>query len=81
MDKPAAALVDDVQVATALASGHKLETLLVDWGRGGGCVIGRNGLEGPQAMATGCPLLAEVELYLTVPAVYYLGTHFTNLKS
>ena len=31
-------------------------------------------------MATGCPLLAEVDLSLTVPGLHYVGTHFANLK-
>jgi hypothetical protein len=43
------------------------------------CVFGRNGLDGLQAMATGCPLLAEVEVFLTVPGIHCLGTHFPNL--
>jgi hypothetical protein len=43
-------------------------------------VFGRNGLDGLQALATGCPLLASVELFVTVPGLHYLGTHFTNLK-
>jgi hypothetical protein len=45
-----------------------------------GCVFGHNGLDGLQAMATGCPLLADIQLYLTVPGLHYLGTHFSNLK-
>jgi hypothetical protein len=71
--------VDDVQVATALASCHNLTTLTVHLGDGG-CLFGRNGLDGLQAIATGCPLLADVILYLTVPGLHYIGTHFTNLK-
>jgi hypothetical protein len=71
--------MDDVQVATALASCHNLKKLDVSFGRGG-CVFGRNGLDGLKAMAMGCPLLADVSLFLTVPGLHYLGTHFTNLK-
>jgi hypothetical protein len=71
--------IDDVQVATALASCHNLKSLAVYVG-GDGCVFGRGGLDGLQAMATGCPLLADVSLFLTAPGLHYLGTHFTNLK-
>jgi hypothetical protein len=71
--------MDDVQVATALASCHNLKILNV-YTEGNGGVFGRNGLDGLQAMATGCPLLAVVCLFVTVPGLRYLGTHFSNLK-
>jgi hypothetical protein len=73
-------LVDDVQVATALASCHNLKTLHAECGPQRGCVFGRNGLEGLQAIATGCPLLADVSILVTVPGLHYLATHFPNLK-
>jgi hypothetical protein len=72
--------VDDVQVATALASCRNLTTLVVCNGEEG-CVFGCNGLDGLQSMAAGCPLLADVSLSLTVPGLHYLGTHCTNLKN
>ena len=75
-----AARVDDVQLATALASCHKLKNLYLNWSWHEGCVFGRNGLEGLQAMATGCPLLADIELYLTTSGVYCLATHCTSLQ-
>jgi hypothetical protein len=74
-----AATIDDVQVANALASCHNLKKLSVFVERDG-CVFGRNGLDGLQAMATGCPLLADVSIYLIIPGIHCLGTHFTNLK-
>jgi hypothetical protein len=43
-------------------------------------MFGRNGLDGLQAMATGCPLLADCTLCLTPACLHYLGTHFANLK-
>jgi hypothetical protein len=70
---------DDVQVATALASCHNLKQMSVHFGVGE-CVFGRNGLDGLQAMATGCPLLAEVYARLTIPGLHFLGTHFPNLE-
>jgi hypothetical protein len=73
------ALIDDVQVATALASCHNLKKLamlsFVD-----GYAFGRDGLDGLQAMAVGCPLLADVSLSLTAPGLHYLGAHFPNLR-
>jgi hypothetical protein len=64
-------------VSAALASCHRLQMLDVKcWEY----VFGRNGMDGLQSMATGCPLLADVSLYLTVDGLHYLGTHFTNLK-
>jgi hypothetical protein len=72
-------LIDDVQVATALASCHNLTKLFVDLGRND-CVFGRSGMDGLQAMAAGCPLLAVVTLPLTAPAIRYLASHFTNLQ-
>ena len=75
------ATLDDVQVATALSSCHQLKSLAVPWGGGTGCVFGRNGLGGLEAMATGCPLLADINLDLTASGVHYVGTHFTNLQS
>ncbi len=71
--------MDDVQVATALASCHNLKMLSVDLG-GNACIFGRNGLDGLQALATGCPLLADIKVHVTVPGLHFLGTHFTNLK-
>ena len=76
-----ARIVDDVQVATALASCRNLKSLHVSCGYDDGCVFGRNGLDGLQAMATGCPLLANFTLYLTVPAIHYLATRCANLTS
>jgi hypothetical protein len=72
--------MDDVEAALALASCHSLRTLYLGWGWEERCVFGRNGLDGLQAMTTGCPLLADFSLYLTVPALHYLGTHFASLK-
>jgi hypothetical protein len=75
--------MDDVQIAIALASCHNLKTLSMKWGWGegeDGCVFGRNGLDGLQAMAAGCPLLADITLYVTLSGLHYLGTHLTNLK-
>jgi hypothetical protein len=70
--------MDDVQMATALASCHNLKTVCVSFFCG--CIFGRHGLDGLQAMATGCPLLTDVSLWLTVPGLHCLGTHFPNLK-
>ena len=70
--------IDDDQVAVALASCHNLKKLFVNLGEDI-CLFGRNGLAGLQAMATGCPLLADVFLNLSASAVHYVGTHFTNL--
>ena len=67
----------DVQLATGLASCHKLKTLCVHSGWDG-CVFGLTCL---QAIASGCPLLAEVELHLTVSGLHCIGTHFTQLKT
>jgi hypothetical protein len=72
--------IDDIQVATALASCHNLNSLFLEWGRGDGCQFGRNGLDGLLAMATGCPLLTEIHLPLTVPGLQCLGKHFPKLK-
>jgi hypothetical protein len=71
--------IDDVQVATALASCRNLKALVI-YKEEDGCVFGRHGLDGLQAMATGCPLLADVSLFLTAAGLHYLGTHCTNLK-
>jgi hypothetical protein len=72
---------DDVQIAMNLASCRKLSNLSFRWGYDGrGCVFGHSGLEGLQAMATGCPLLADVSMFLTLPALHYIGTHFSNLE-
>ena len=71
--------MDDVQVATALASCHNLKKLVLYFAREG-CVFGRNGMDGLQAMATGCPLLADVSLSLTVDGIHCLGKHLPNLK-
>ena len=43
-------------------------------------MFGRNGLDGLQAMAAGCPLLADVALELTISGIHFLGTHFTSGK-
>jgi hypothetical protein len=72
--------VDDVQVAMALASCRKLSNLSIKWGYDeGGCVFGSSSLEGLEAIAAGCPLLAVVCMRLTLPALHYIGTHFSNL--
>jgi hypothetical protein len=73
-------VLDDVQVATALACCHNLKKLDVYFEGSGPCTFGRGGLDGLQAMATGCPLLRDASISLTVPGIHYLGTHFTNLK-
>ena len=74
-----AAPIDDVQFATALASCHKLTKLTVRSGSGK-CRFGRSGLAGLEAMAAGCPLLADVSMQLTVGGIHYIGTHFGSLK-
>ena len=74
------AVIDDDRFAATLASCHRLKTLHVRWGGDGGCVFGRSGLDGLQAMAIGCPLLANVKLFLTVDGIHCLGTHCTNLQ-
>lgn len=71
---------DDVHMATALASCHNLKTLTVDLGHNV-CVFGRNGLKSLQALVTGCPLLSDVELHLTVPGIHFLGTHYSHQAS
>jgi Ran GTPase-activating protein (RanGAP) involved in mRNA processing and transport len=71
--------IDDVKVATALASCQNLKKLRVNF-RFDRCMFGRNGLDGLQAMATGCPLLADVSLALTAPGLHYIATHCSNLK-
>jgi hypothetical protein len=73
--------IDDVQVATAFASCHNLKKLAISLGNDDAFMIGRNGLDGLQAMATGCPLLTDVSLPLTIGGIHYLGTHFTHLKT
>ena len=70
---------DDVQLARALASCHKLKSLRID-DPADDLLFGHNGLEGLRAMATGCPLLAEVTLFLTASAIHCLGTHFPKLE-
>jgi hypothetical protein len=77
-----ATAIDDVQVATSLACCHNLKKLDAYFGvnASDGCVFGHNGLDSLQAMAAGCPSLADIKLYLTVAGLHYLGTHFTNLK-
>jgi hypothetical protein len=72
--------IDDAQVATALASCRNLKTLYVDWGKGGQCSFGRNGLDGLQAMAAGCPLLADVTVCLTLPGLHHLAALVPSLK-
>ena len=71
--------IDDAQVAYALASCHQLKTMKAI-SFGAGCVFGRSGLDGLQAMAIGCPLLADVALELTASGVHYIGAHFTSVK-
>ncbi len=71
--------IDDFQVATALASCHNLKELKV-YGGTDACVLGRSGLDGLQAMVTGCPLLTDMFVSLTVSGIHCLGTHLTNLK-
>jgi hypothetical protein len=73
--------IDDVQLARSLASCQNLKTLSVYLGGWDGCVFGRDGLEGLQAIATGCPLLAVVAASLTADGIHCLGTQFTNLKT
>ena len=73
-------LIDDELVATALASCHNLKELQVQWGEDK-CTFGRNGLDGLQAMAAGCPLLYTVALYATVPALHCIAAHCSNLKT
>jgi hypothetical protein len=73
--------LDDDRVATALASCHNLKRLHIDSFFGyHGCLFGRNGLDGLQALAAGCPLLADVALHLTTSGIHCLGTHCANLK-
>jgi hypothetical protein len=72
--------IDDVRVATALASCHNLKYLSVKLASDR-CEFGRSGLDGMQAMATGCPLLTYVSLCLTIPGIHFLGAHFTNLRT
>ena len=74
-------LFNDVEVALAMASCHKLRRLFMSSRPGAVYVFGHNGLAGLQAMATGCPLLSDVSLYLTVSGMHYIGTHFTSLKN
>jgi hypothetical protein len=70
---------DDDIIATVLASCHHLTSVDIYIGQDG-CVFGRNGLAGLQAIARGCPLLAEINLNLTVPGLHYIATHCPNLK-
>jgi hypothetical protein len=72
--------INDVLVATALASCHNLKKLTVCLGDDVESLFGHNGLDGLQAMARGCPLLANVTLYLTASGVHCLGAHCPNLK-
>ena len=67
-------LVDDVRLATALASCHNLKTLRVYYES---CLFGSEGL---QAVAAGCPLLKDVSLYFTVEGIHYLGEHVASLQ-
>ena len=73
-------LIDEIQLATSLASCHNLQTLKLADGDVNGYEFGGNGLAGLQAIASGCPLLTSVSLYLTADGIHYLGTHFANLK-
>jgi hypothetical protein len=72
--------IDDVHVATALASCRNLKKLIMHMGHDA-CVFGRNGLDGLQAMATGCPSLTDLKVCLTATGLSYLGTHCANLKT
>jgi hypothetical protein len=72
-------LIDDVNLATALASCHSLKKLSVYCHRDI-CLFGRDGLDGLQAVAASCPLLEEINSPVTAPGLHYLGTHFTHLK-
>ena len=71
--------VDDIQLAISLASCHNLKKIFVrssnPW------VFGSSGLEGLEALAAGCPLLAEVYLDLTDSGIHYLAAHCANLKT
>ena len=73
--------IDDVDIVIALASCRLLKILHVSVSNDGGCVFGRNGLDGLTAMVTGCPLLVEIKLWLTAGGIHHLGTHGTNLKT
>jgi hypothetical protein len=72
-------MIDDVRVATALASCPRLSYVSVDW-LVDKCVFGRHSLEGLQAMAAGCPLLSNLSLNVTPRGMKYLGTHCSNLR-
>jgi hypothetical protein len=70
--------VDADMLATALASCDRLTRLHVKWGNGGGAGYAF-GLDALQAIATGCPLLATVELPLALPGCEYVATHCSHL--
>jgi hypothetical protein len=72
-------VIDDERVATALASCRNLKSLQVELGDEK-CIFGRNGLDGLQAMVKGCPLLTTVTLCATIPGLYCIATHCSNLK-
>ena len=69
--------IDADKVATAVASCHNLTSLQLDWGSGDGSVFG---LESAQAIATGCPLLTNVCLKLTLLGYEHMATHCAHLK-
>ena len=73
--------IDDVAVAIALATCHRLKQLHIPHIVGeNSCFFGRNGMDGLQAMAVGCPLLADIELAVTIRGIHHIAGHFRNLK-
>jgi hypothetical protein len=73
-------LIDVDVVATALASCHNLTSVDVYIGDNDEFLFGRNGVGCLQAMTTGCPLLTDVQLQLTIIGLSYIATHWSNLK-
>ena len=71
-----AAPIDDVQVATALASCHNLKALHVFLGCDA-CVFG---VDAVQMVAVGCALLEVTSLCLTIDSVHCLGANCAMLK-
>ncbi len=43
-------------------------------------MLGRYRLTALRTLAAGCPLLADITINLTVEGLYYVASHFTNLK-
>ena len=66
------------RITSSLASCPNLKSISIYFGDG--CVFGDNGLAGLQAMAAGCPLLADVSFSSAAPGLHYIATHWTNLK-